>query len=105
MEQIPPFYAGQEVEAVKTAEPLILKGGKYIVHDCYNKCGHGFTVEIEGAMSPINYPLHCNVCGSKQPIKAGKFFKFNPDCFRAITPQYEAISFSKILEEQFSSVN
>lgn len=108
MEQMMPFYVGQEVEAVRShSEGAFKKGDRFVVQSVTNYCRCGWLVAI-GIQDPSfegieGYVYICSGCGAKDNYIPNQW-KFKHTNFRAITPAYEAVTFEKI-EEPLPSLN
>ena len=99
--QIPPFYVGQEVEAIRNhSQGCFKKGDRFIVSGYrYACCTMVITIGIKKSR-----PLNQCVCGaiSHSVSDEWEFAYYN---FRALNPQFEAISFTKVLETELVSNN
>lgn len=100
--QIPPFYVGQEVEAIVShPHGAFTKGQRFIVKQIIkNCCGHSIDVGIKNS----NIGVYCFTC-KKVILDISEYWFFDSNRFRALTPEYEAISFSKVLEENLACQN
>jgi len=98
-EQIPPFYVGQEVEAIKDHSGGKFKKGQRFIVEEISQCRSSFAIKI-GIYAEKGHVWECRQCGKQM-----ESMHYIASCFRALTPEYEAISFSKILEEPLACLN
>lgn len=92
-EQIAPFYVGQEVEAVENhTKGCFNKGQRFIVTSIKNGCSHyPWIIGID-----FNFPFyetHCPFCFHRPD---GVYF--GSKLFRAITPEYEKMTYKQAIE-------
>ena len=99
MKNTPPFFVGQEVVAIRNV-PIggIKKGDEYIVRAITYCCT--WKIDI-GLVHPSNCNCKCGIClkdlQSSLWWASAKIF--------APKDQFEAITFTKVMEQELTSVN
>jgi len=94
---IPPFYVGQEVEAVR-GHRFYKIGDKFKVTSVFKrKCGCGYDITI-GITFPTSFDSVCWFCRDEESFQSNSEIPFGTRDFRAIAPKFESITLSEILE-------
>lgn len=106
MISLPPFYIGQEIEAIENhpSGHLFKKGDRFTVIGIEKglcKCSNEWNVQI--GLTGKNGGTRCVVC--KTSISNSGLLWFLSTRFRAITPKFQEISFSKVIEKELMSAN
>lgn len=104
MEQIMPFYVGQEVEAIKNHSNLMFKkGDKFVVTGVVKSpCCNVFKITIGVIGTGF---MNCLICNTRYGPTRSRECEFDYKAFRAITSQFQSITYSEVLETELSSVN
>jgi hypothetical protein len=102
MENIAPFYVGQEVVAVRDHYNYFKKGQEFIVTGLRRCCKCNPWIISIGIPS-IMPENGCRECNFRFPSECEIFFSASR--FRAKTPAFEAITYSKVMEQETVSVN
>lgn len=104
MQQIPPFYVGQEVEAiVDHPDGVFVKGDRFLINTVGVFCC-GFVVTVGIPHDGSYNRSQCWIC-KRSRSKIGNEWMFSHTRFRAITPAFSEISFSEVMEEVLVSEN
>lgn len=102
---IPPFYVGQKVVAIRNHSTGLFKKGDtfnitgIFMSDCSCK-----EWEVTVGVVTDKPKVCCAVCGETYEKKSYQS-EFKAYCFAPIIENFEAISFEKVLEQELSSVN
>lgn len=94
---IPPFYIGQRVVVI-TSTPFLKTGDEYTVQSLYYKsCCKSWTVHVgitDNGAQPY-CPIHKTTHGIE-----GHLVHHNAKYFAPIESNFEAISYTKVMEEE-----
>jgi hypothetical protein len=108
MNKLPKFYLGQKVVVVQDhSQGIIKKGEKFTVTGIRNVCcGWRVTVGLRAGerLPRFNGYYRCNQCNKRMYV-GGQESLFCESLFAPIQDDFEAITFSKVLEEKLHSVN
>jgi hypothetical protein len=100
---LPPFYVGQKVVAVKDTISL-KKGKEYVILDikaAYCKCGWHVDIGL-----PLRYPnsktFKCGKCNAEGVLPPDAFGKewINYHLFAPVQENFQSISFEKVIEKE-----
>lgn len=104
--EIPPFYIGQEIVAIKDhSQGAFKKGDEFIVTDCYrNNCKckmWGVTIGINHTTSSHN----CTACNTYNLTNLSKEWFFNVTCFAPKIQLSEFVSLKQFSEQQLELIS
>lgn len=102
MEQInlPPFYTGQKIVALKTSKCRTIKKGKvYTAAFCVKGCCQGWDVGIKEVTAYLDFS-QCYKC-NKTVRHTGKFFLIGrASAFVPLEETFQPITLEKVLENE-----
>jgi len=91
---LPPFYVGQRVVALRShSQNKFKKGSVHIVKGCKNSCC-GWLVNI--GVSSMRYKWECSDCGKTNPSDG--VWWMAAYCFAPIEPTFQSITMRETIE-------